>query len=123
MDDNQRLHLRCQMLEIEKSCAVLRCEEYRNLLEQFTGGAGPTREGEEREQPIASSSRSVPTTPPGPTSTTQRQRMLPSLMGRRNDQSRRRHQSSVLLQHIFECHLRDLFRPALVDPEPQDRPS
>ena len=115
MNDNQRLHLRCRMLEIEKSCAVLRCEEYQKLLEQFDGGIGPTCEGEEREQPIASSSRSVPITPSGPTSTTQRQRPLLSLMGRRNEQGRRLHQRSVLLQHIFEFHLRDLFRSALVN--------
>src|ERR1700761_2859336 len=95
--DNQNLLLRCQMLEIEKSIALQRCEEYQNLMEQFTGRVGPTREDEESAQPIDSSSRSVPTTPSGPTSTTQQQRPLSSLLERRNDQVRRRHQRSVFI--------------------------
>ena len=90
--DNQNWHLRCRMLEIEKCSAIWRCEEYQKLLEQFNGDVGPAREGEGREQPIASSSRSVPITPSGPISTMQQQRPLPSLVERRNDQGRRRHQ-------------------------------
>ena len=36
----RNLDLRCQMLKIDRQCAVWRAEEYKKLLERFCGGVG-----------------------------------------------------------------------------------
>lgn len=83
------LDVRYRMLEIERRCAVWRCEEYRRLLEQFSGGVGQAAspaEPEGGQQPIATSSaasQSVPATPSG--HTLLQQRPLPSPMARQDD--------------------------------------
>ena len=60
--DRDQLEFRCKQLEIENSCSDWLCGEYQNLLDQVIGGhrIGRAREGREREQIIASSSRSIP---------------------------------------------------------------
>ncbi|KAI9444564.1 hypothetical protein H4582DRAFT_1909780 [Lactarius indigo] len=100
--DRQKMDLRCRMLEIERDCATWRSEEYRKLLEQFTGGvahlvAAAEPELEDRQQPVASSSRSVlPATPSGPAS----RRRRPSLTARRlrGDDGRERQQRTLTPQ-------------------------
>lgn len=100
--DRQKLDLRCRMLEIERDCATWRSEEYRKLLEQFSGGVGHAAaavaepELEDRQQPVASSSRSAPATPSGPAS--RRRQPRPSLAARRGDDGREHHQRTLTPQ-------------------------
>ncbi|KAH8981456.1 hypothetical protein EDB86DRAFT_432436 [Lactarius hatsudake] len=92
--DRQKMDLRCRMLEIERDCAAWRSEEYRKLLEQFSGGVGHAAatavaaepELEDRQQPVASSSRSAPATPSRPAS--RRRQPRPSFAARRGDDGR-----------------------------------
>ncbi len=96
--DRQKLDLRCRMLEIERDGAAWQSEQYLKLLQQFGGGVGHAiaAEPQGRQQPVASSSRSAPATPSGPS---QRRRPRPSLVARQDDDGRERHQWSVLLQY------------------------
>ncbi len=83
------------MLEIERSSAAWRSEEYRRLLEQFAGGdVGQSTAQPEGGQPVGSSSQFVPATPSGPTH--QQQQVLPSLVARQDDDDREHHQGSVI---------------------------
>ena len=63
--DRDQLEFRCKQLEIENSCSDWLCGEYQKLLDQVIGGhrIGRASEGREREQIIASSSRSIPNVP------------------------------------------------------------
>ncbi|KAF8274345.1 hypothetical protein EI94DRAFT_852065 [Lactarius quietus] len=93
--DRLNLDLRCRILEIERSCAAWRCEEYRRLFEQVSGDLGAAREGGEREQPVATSSRSIPASPSAafPGSRPQQPRsLLPNPVVRQDNQVRRRHE-------------------------------
>ncbi|KAH9170578.1 hypothetical protein EDB89DRAFT_2071799 [Lactarius sanguifluus] len=103
--DRQKLDLRCRMLEIERDCAAWRSEEYRKLLEKFSGGFGHAAaaaavaaepELEDRRQPVASSSRSAPATPSGPVS--RRRQPRPSLAARRGDDGREQQQRTLTSQ-------------------------
>ena len=106
--DNESLHrgalpvapknveLRCQMLEIEKRCAVWKSDEYRRLLEQFVDGVGYSLPA--AQQSVGgSSSRSAPAIPRGPST----HRHQPRLVAQPND-GRARHQRSVLVQYRIE---------------------
>ncbi|KAF8268675.1 hypothetical protein EI94DRAFT_1126106 [Lactarius quietus] len=93
--NRQNLDLRCRMLEIERSWAVWRCDEYRKLLEQASGDLDAAREleGGGREQPVATSSRSIPASPSAafPGSRPQQPRsLLPNPVVRQDNQVRRR---------------------------------
>ncbi|KAH8992350.1 hypothetical protein EDB92DRAFT_1857377 [Lactarius akahatsu] len=102
--DRQILDLRCRMLEIERDCAAWRSEEYRKLLEQFSGGVSHVAaaavaaepELEDRQQPVASSSRSAPATPSRPAS--RRRQPRPSLAARRGDDGREQQQRTLTPQ-------------------------
>lgn len=60
--DRDQLELRCKQLEIKNANAEKLCEDYQVLFDQVIGGhrISPAREGGERVQVVASSSRSIP---------------------------------------------------------------